>query len=676
MGTPGTRLGATITRLGCVGLGSLTLWSCSGAEENPSNGDGAGAAGSSHAGASGNESGAAGASGPSAGADAGGSGGLASAGSGGSPALGGSGGSGGALAEPTYCDRWRALAAGELPGFATSSECNEYDTLEVGDAPCSGANNPSAQIARIELAQNHVLTPTSEDYTENDSGNPLNENARRPKFRLVSHRAALLLVSVTGEGAAPEVKVSATRNGSPLGSYCLSGPAALSATPPLAPGQGTHFTVSLPAEWIRSGLELTVEAGEDARQLPADTLRVAGGVRHIVMEVPMRLYGDTESPVVPKDRPKPYVMGDELPVQSLVWAHFPVPVVMDPMVMSARGGNPARVVHAHEGSFDEVGEVLDLVAEIRRANGHTDETAYFGAMRSGGAQGWGGGLGGGNGSSGPASQLMIRHESGHAYGLPHMEDAYAQGRYPFAKRSDGSGCVLGVPGEDGCGVGPYWKFYQSRGSFQSPWMDGSSTVYRRDPMAGGGDEWFGAYTDQWVLDYMRQRVHWDDLAEKYVRYDAASGEFVEDVPADDNWYGRAAARDVPVWTIFGTYSSSVSEVNVIQPPLHYRGHLRRVMDPTESEGLDWLREHPGRICGSGCDLVLKLFFVGGLEKHVLLRHGAGNYVRWAVNVPDLGQLLRAELYRRDLSNGGGGNINAASAATFMAAATQVVARDF
>src|SRR5690606_2472095 len=101
----------------------------------------------------------------------------------------------------------------------------------------------------------------------------------RPKFRLISHRPALLMVAVTGAGAAPEVRVTARRNGSELGSLCLRGPDTLSDSVSAEPNFDDRFTLSLPADWVRSGLELEIQAGGATRQIPSTDLRVAGGLR-------------------------------------------------------------------------------------------------------------------------------------------------------------------------------------------------------------------------------------------------------------------------------------------------------------------------------------------------------------------------------------------------------------
>jgi hypothetical protein len=580
--------------------------------------------------------------------------------------------------DATYCQRWQALAAGSLPGFATDSACADYTDIPPGDAPCSGAKNDGATIAEVLIGQNHLLPPTADNYVTNEAKTfAMTGDALRPKFRFISHRPALLKVAVVGSGNAPEVKVIATRKGAPLGSLCLKGPATLPANPGATPSFDDSFTVQLPAAWIRAGIELEIQAGGADKKIPATDLRVGGGLRHEVVEIPTLIYGDKTPHYAPRYMPR---MADELPVQSLIWSHFAVPMVLSPFVMSARSGKPDRVLTAREGSFDEVGEVLDIAATIRTANGQDGETSYFASLDP---KGWGGGLGGGGGTAaGPASQLMVRHEGGHTYGLPHMEDAYAAHQYPFAKRRDGSGCVLGVTGQDGCGVGPYWKYFQYFGvvqskdetqSFASPFDAKDANVYVRDPMAGGGDNWFGAYTDQWVMDDLQDHVYWDSAQNTYMKYDSVSGEFVADTSVrNSGYYDRPIQRDVPVYTLFGSLSPTVNEARVIQPPMHYRGHLVKTLDPTSDTDLAWLKSNSGKVCDRGCDFTVRVTFDGGKQRSYLLRHAADNsFFRWAINVADEGTVTKVELFNRPLRNNNGGNIGQATGATFFDTATLV-----
>jgi hypothetical protein len=612
-------------------------------------------------------------------------------GSGGRPgsdgAAGGGGTDGGGVpggppppAAGTFCARWKALAPGALPGFATDSACADYTDIPTGGVTCSGAMSASATVGEVLLGQNHLLPPSAENYAMNEAGTfAMAAGSVRPKFRLVSHRPALLKVAVTGTGAAPEVKVIATRNGAPVGALCLQGPAALPATVSPIPSFADSFTVQLPAAWIRPGLALQIQAGAASKTIPTADLRVAGGLRHLVVEVPALVYADTTPHFVPQYMPR---MADELPVQSLVWSHFPVPMVLDPFVMSARSGQPDRVVARREGNFDEVGEVLDIGGTIRAANGHSQEASYFIALDP---RYWGGGLGGGGlVAAGPASQLMIRHEGGHTYGLPHMEDAYRQQQYPFAKRTDGSGCVLGVPLEDGCGVGPYWKYFQYFGvvqsrdetvSFASPWdrtTPGGAAgavpgVYLRDPMAGGGDNWFGAYTVQWVLDFMQGRVFWDDERSTYVSYDPATGEFVPDTSVrNGGYYDRPIQRDVPVYTIFGSISATVPAARAIQPPMHYRGNLLKTLDPTSDVDLGAARQ----TCSGGCNYTVRVTFDGSKVRSYLVRNGTVSFLRFAINVADDGKVTSVEIFQRPFTGTG------ATAATFLDGATLLASRAF
>ncbi len=607
-------------------------------------------------------------------------------GPGGAPPITGGGGpgpgneGGGGVPMASFCARWKALGPGALPGFATDSACADYSDIPTGDVPCSGAGNAGATISEVLIGQNHLLPPSSEDYTRNEAGTiTISGSAARPKFRLVSHRPALLKVGVTGAGDAPEVKVTATRNGMPLGSLCLKGPPALPASVSPRPSLADSFTVQLPAAWIRSGLALQIQAGGASRTIPPGELRVGGGIRQLVVEMAAVMYGIATPPRVPQYMPR---MADELPVQSLVWSHFPVPMVFDPFVMSARGGRPDRILLTREGGFDEVGECLSIGATIRAANGQTQEAAYFVALDRGG---WNGGLGGGgNASAGPASQLMIRHETGHTYGLPHLEDAYGRSQYPFAKRTDGSGCILGTPNEDGCGVGPYWKYFQYFGvvpsqhetaSFASPWdpstPDGPSAgrpgLYVRDPMAGGGNNWFGAYTVQWVLDFFQDRVYWDDLQESYVKYNPGTGEFAPDTTTrNGGYYDRPVRRDVPVYTLFGGSSATAPEARVIQPPMHYRGNLLRTLDPSKEADL----AAAAPVCRAGCNFTVRVTFDGALSRTYLINSGTTGYLRWAINVADEGKVTKVELFRRPFDGTG------ATAATFLDTAVLQTARDF
>lgn len=150
-------------------------------------------------------------------------------GSGGSTS-GGASSSGGTQTSATGASANDGGEGGEgsaLPGFDLERTVVSAADVPSRGATCSGATNPSAQIGKVWLAQTHVLEPTADNFTQNDDAQALLAEAQLPKFRLVSHRPALLEVDVTGSGAAPEVSVVASRNGAELGVLCLAGPITL-----------------------------------------------------------------------------------------------------------------------------------------------------------------------------------------------------------------------------------------------------------------------------------------------------------------------------------------------------------------------------------------------------------------------------------------------------------------
>ena len=118
-------------------------------------------------------------------------------------ALGGCGG--GAGSPSTTGTPTPPTPATALPGFNFTS----YRSPAIPNADCKSAANDAAAITRVQFAQT-VLLETS-----------------HPFFYLSAGRDTGLRVSITGSGAAPDVRVTAQANGTTLGSLCLGGPATL-----------------------------------------------------------------------------------------------------------------------------------------------------------------------------------------------------------------------------------------------------------------------------------------------------------------------------------------------------------------------------------------------------------------------------------------------------------------
>ncbi|WP_438014126.1 M66 family metalloprotease [Sorangium sp. So ce315] len=607
-----------------------------------------------------------------------GAGDVGGGGVGGSGVVGGGGVGGGGEGEgdgdpgpSTFCERWTRGADGELPGFATESECADFERVPTGDAPCSGATNATAAIVSVEMAQTHLIAPTSALFTENDMGQELVRSAKRPQFQLVSHRPALVKVNVTGAGASPEVRVTARRGGEALGSLCLSGPASLPDAVGAEPSFDDSFTVSLPPAWIRPGLELEVRAGDATKEIPASDLAVVGGLRHVVVETAPLLFGDPEPYWVEPRFTKP--MAAKLPVQSLVWTRFPVPIEIPdlPLAPDDDAGEPARLLSAPDDAEDwrVIAAVRLLGGAIQEANGQAAETKYYSSIST---AAYAGGLGGGDIGGGASYPSFIHHELGHTYDLPHMNELYSRREFPYGPCRD----------PNGANVGPRWGYDPLAREFLSPVDPADPETPRCDPMGGGKeDDYFSDYSTQMIREHFQDRVYRDDERQATVRWDAASGDFAEEPEHDDGWYWRAAQRDVPVHTIYGTYSRDVAEASTVQAPLHYRGNLVKTMDPTDEAHLDWLREHQVALCYFGCDFVVRATLDDGSTRTVLVRRSAGDaFFWWGVNIPGEGTIRKVELLRRPMNNNNDTrapeHVRQASAATYLDEAEVVVARSF
>ena len=199
---------------------------------------------------------------------------------------------------------------------------------------------------------------------------------------------------------------------------------------------------------------------------------------------------------------------------------------------------------------------------------------------------------------------------------------------------------------------------------------------------------FGAFSAQAITSHFQSRRHWDRAQGRYLVWDAALGDFVADAPEPDDGYLSISERDVPVYTIFGSYARGaaqeiLAEGTVIQPFLHYRGHLKKLIDITSESDLAWLRDHPNAVCYWGCDYTVRVVFEDTSVQHVTIRQDTkpDQFLIWAVNLPaDHGPPESAELYYRPVyAREGDSSPNHPrnlTAATAMAGATLLASRTF
>lgn len=429
--------------------------------------------------------------------------------------------------------------------------------------------------------------------------------------------------------------------------------------------------MTLPADWIRPGLSLAITAGGATRNVPAADLRVAGGLEHTIVEVPLLLFGN-EQPLLQNPR-----FLEELyattPVSKLTWERFPVNVSIEQIILEDGSSVDSPDDMLPDG-FDLIRLAIDTSTVLSAANGLGREAKLFTSLDH--AQG--GGLGGGNVAGGDATPGIFHHELGHSYGLPHLADWYASRRYPFKKGSEAGGGS----------VGPYWAYDQLAEKFLTPFSSG--TTEKQDPMQSGSGQqeagrqtmFFGAFTAQSITDHFQDRVFYDEASGKYRSYDAASGEYV-DVPDEevDVFDGLPALRDVPVYTVHGTFWLDHPEGNTIQPILHYRGHLPKPLEVSDQDTLDWLAENPNEVCYWGCDYTVRATYEDGTQRSFAIHLDTKDYMRrWGINIPADKPLTKVEAFYRKLWNRWGEqatpeHVSQTTAATYLDGLAPFATRD-
>jgi hypothetical protein len=133
------------------------------------------------------------------------------------------------------------------------------------------------------------------------------------------------------------------------------------------------------------------------------------------------------------------------------------------------------------------------------------------------------------------------------------------------------------------------------------------------------------------------------------------------IPEEKHDFLIPQAWDVPVATLFGTYHpGNYPEVNIIEPPVVYRGTLPRVIDPTDPDTFDRLVSGPyDDYFYWPKDLSLKVTYADDSHQVALVTQqspkrdwtlGQGPWrfdmVYFAVNVPADKAIKRVDLYHR------------------------------
>lgn len=500
-------------------------------------------------------------------------------------------------------------------------------------------------IANVYLAQTHVQSP---------------EDAL---FKLVGNRPAFLKVHVVapGGGYAPEVR-AVISVGDETTTLTLKGPAQLPESFEASPGLVQHrhddsFTGLIPAQWVRPGLKISVEAANSTAEydikVGAPTIAkihmydihfFSGGASS---DYPAGTFEEIESkwPV------------SDLVVERVKNINFPE------LVARAQNGAPFVRVSSTADYQSQTGIsfgdsrliAFDWAEALLASGGNTNKAIQFinvlGAYISGGAANTFKGVGN-------MSHGILSHELGHTLGLPHWGDYYS---YPY------KGTMYGIepqPGvSNGTHVGPTWGFDLRTSTYIPPTVQlttvGSQDLvgyYKKSPMQGGGT---GDQESDFLLrhfsDYAVYRMQ-NTLEAKvpilkedgYYKWSNEENDYT--IKITNNGVSYPIEEDVQVYSVMAAVTLSDMNVNMVYTPIGpYKGNLIRTFDPTvEQDRLDMASSFRPM---AGCDFCLRIV-QGGVTKNYMLRASGlagdttnNNFLKTvAINIPARnGEITKVEL---------------------------------
>ncbi len=543
---------------------------------------------------------------------------------------------------------------------------------------CTAAGNATAKIEHVVFAQTHVLEPT------------------HPLFFLIAKRPALVEVVVTGQGAAPEVRVDAQAGTVTLGSLCLKGPATLPATVDFTKHQKIdRYTATMPASWLVPGLAIKVIAGSATTSFSATNLKVgpAPELNLVMLKMDVLNYNDGKPDIA---APVSWLadMASAFPASVFRFGNFPVRVPLPklasstdvagsaPLLLSKRPcegtETPANTANACEASkvapFSVLSAVNLLTGALHKATGETLFTYYYGNAENL----YVGGLGSGKVQASAQFDGIMLHEQGHALDLPHWGEAYPKPnpgvndyQYPYGGQQN-----------DGGGRGESWNYHQSIDEFVSPicqvtknsnyGKERSDAMQRSnacDEMRSTGvGPWdgFGDFSALAMFRYMtgapaysgtvsyrganapfhlKPQLGWPNLV---VNADGTRSLVRENQPTAtvDPWEQHLNILfpekwDVPVAMVYGSFNPAGGAANYVYEPLSYTGNLTRVVDPTDPLVFADLAAAINGKSSFGDyfywprDITVKVTYQDGTTKHGVYLHSS--YPReWAANVNTYG----------------------------------------
>jgi Peptidase M66 len=579
----------------------------------------------------------------------------------------------------------------DIPSAEASSQTSNVNPASINNQSASSPNAPVIEL--LEVAQTHVIPAEGKSW----SGAGLQVK----NFHLTAEREALVLVKLSsplGVVASPVLEVfNGTQS---LGQVVLNMPASLPPTEASGPAySATSHWAKIDKTWVKPGLNVQV-LNSGRERSASKAINVGPRTAFKMFTLPFYLFGvrETAAPFSQTSAPDQATKDEYFakhPISDIEMVNHPAGKITWPyIIVKPRKGLAAQKVIYKEqqnDGFAVMSAVLDVLRTMRYANGDgAMNIQYYGplimATQSGQYGPPGGGLGGSDVGTGDFNYTGIFiHEAGHAFGMPHANDGFVDGSFPYT---------------GGSLKGSTWGFDQKRNEFLDVLVPSTASTYKncltaggfpmgrqvdslnrcikQDPMqSGAGDQtptskysMFSDYNAGIVQNYLEGTAtlsngkyvysggktildstsstgysRWNSVEKRYVPVDKTT--------VSAGLYGLdnmlPYQRDVAVHAIVFTAAiSSIVErtdatqlnyddtvtydaaLTQIYPPISYTGNLRRLIDPTDATQLASIQPNVGNTKGgvndwfcknAGCDYTLKVTFADNSVQHSVVQAG-------------------------------------------------------
>jgi Peptidase M66 len=549
--------------------------------------------------------------------------------------------------------------------------------------------NANLTIQKLEFAQTHLIGPQGRGWS--------GEKRKNINLHLAAEREALVLVWLGNNQKPKNLKLEVLHNGVLRGTVALNPPNTLPQTESggEAYKPGAYWAI-LEKTWVKPGLEVKAQA-DGSTKTAAQAVRVGLASDFTMYTLPFYLFGLT-----PNQIPLSQTSAPDLATQNEYFAKHPISrlkmvnhpagkVIWDWLILPPKNGSPAiKATHAEQvaDKYTYMSAILDVLAQIRQANGDAPLSSHYYAPllmadQAGAYTSPDGGLGtvGGSISTGDHDYKgVFIHEAGHAFGMPHADDGYNEGEYPYI---------------GGSLSGSSWGFDQVRRVFHPVFVPTNASTFKncandvfvlprqkdpqnrcikQDPMQSGegdqakGDKYtiFSDFNAAVVQQYFEgttslengKKVYsggrifatpqgfwrWDGFENKLVAVQPQTTEkglwgldmglpnqqyvAVQTIVVTANLAGIKDTNTEVAGETRLTYADTVqyaANTTQIYPPIAYRGNLRRLIDPTNPQDRADIAKDTGTypwFCkGTGCDYTLRLTYSDNTIQHILLQDG-------------------------------------------------------